>query len=145
MIDVSLGLAKESFFDKPRVLKRISRAERKVLSRFGAFVRQRAKTSMRRRKSISPPGSPPHAHTGLLRRFLFFSYDEKMQSVVIGPTRIRGGASIPRRLEEGGYTKRPMRRGIVKQLYYRPRPYMGPAFAEELPRVPQMWQDAIEG
>ena len=80
----TLSQFKGSFFDAAPVLRAMDRAERKVLSRFGAFVRQKARTSIRYapsvnvstgqiqrgrkkkdveyRDAVSKPGKPPFAH-----------------------------------------------------------------------------------
>src|SRR5690606_6172596 len=49
----------ELFFDRKAVTSRVDKATRKVLSRFGAFVRRTARSSIRKRKKTSQPGSPP--------------------------------------------------------------------------------------
>ena len=90
MFTMSLKSAKSGFFDRAAVVRAVDQATRRNLSRFGAYVRQRAKTSIRRPPKtatvrISRPGRPPYSHTGLLKRFIFFAYDADRQSVVIGP------------------------------------------------------------
>jgi hypothetical protein len=72
MIRMTFRAAKQGFFDRALVQQKVAKAERRVLSRFGAFVRTRAKTSIRKKKGTSPPGSPPHSHVGLLRKFILF-------------------------------------------------------------------------
>ncbi|MCZ2341691.1 MAG: hypothetical protein LC104_07830 [Bacteroidales bacterium] len=118
------------------------KATRKVLSKFGAYVRQRAKTSIRKRKGISPPGSPPYSHVGLLKKFLFFAYDAERQSVVIGPTRIREASEAPKLLEHGGDTTLETKRGR-QRIRYRPRPFMGPAFLAEQAKLPALWHNSV--
>ncbi len=44
MIGFTIDKAKASFFDRQVVLDAASKAERQALSKFGAFVRQRAST-----------------------------------------------------------------------------------------------------
>lgn len=134
--------AKKGFFDRADVQKRVDKATRKVLSRFGAYVRQRAKTSIRKRKGTSPPGSPPYSHVGLLKKFLFFAYDAQRQSVVIGPTLIREQSEGPKLLEHGGETVIATKKGR-KQARYRPRPFMGPAFLAEQAKLPALWQNSV--
>ena len=97
---------KQLFFDRQAVISRVDPATRKVLSKFGAFVRRTAKGSIRNRKAAAPPGSPPSSHTGLLKKFIFFGYDPQRESVVIGPTRLdrRGQGEAPSLLEHGGQT-----------------------------------------
>ena len=58
MFSLTLSDAKHAFFDRAGVLAATTATERAVLSRFGAFVRQRARTSIRSRKTTSRPGSP---------------------------------------------------------------------------------------
>ena len=142
------------FFDANPVIRAMDDATRRVLSRFGAYVRTRAKTSIRKSKKISAPGSPPKSHAGHLRRLIFFGYDFAKASVVIGPTPFRGPAIAPRLLEEGGTTvakrDRFWRAGVgrnAKGQFTRvaPRPYMGPAFHKEIPSLPALWRDSIRG
>jgi hypothetical protein len=42
--------AKQGFFDRAKVKNAVDAGTRRVLSRFGAFVRTRARTSIRKRK-----------------------------------------------------------------------------------------------
>ena len=136
---------KKLFFDRQAVTRRMEPAKRKVLSKFGAFVRRTAKGSIRRRKKPAPPESPPSSHTGLLKKFIFFGYDPGRGSVVIGPVRLdqRGRGEAPSLLEYGGATTL-MRRGKRRQTTYRARPYMGPAFEKEQPKLPAMWRDSVK-
>jgi hypothetical protein len=143
MIDLSFGMAKKSFFDRPAVLTALSRAERRVLSKFGAFVRTRAKTSIRRRRAASLPGQPPSSHLGLLRDFIFFVFDPSRRSVLVGPVRLNhasGGA--PEVLEYGGTAAITWGRN-PRVVRIAPRPYMQPALAAELPGLPKLWADSI--
>ena len=136
---------KHLFFDSPKVIRSVDKSTRRVLSRFGAFVRRTAKQSIRKRKKPSQPGSPPSSHTGLLKRFIFFGYDRQTDSVVIGPTRLtqnnRGEA--PSILEYGGRTTV---QGNKKKTRVRisARPFMGPAFEKEKPNLPSLWKNAIK-
>ena len=142
MIGLSFEAAKRGFFDRAAVQQKVDKTTRKVFSKFGAFVRQRAKTSIKKRKGTSPPGGPPHSHAGLLKKFLFFAFDANRQSVVIGPTLIREGSTAPKLLEHGGEGVKQTKDG-AKPARYRPRPFMGPAFAAEQPKLPGMWKDSI--
>ena len=135
---------KQMFFTSKAVLSATDRATRRVLSKFGAYVRRTAKSSIRKRKAISSPGSPPSSHTGLLKRFILFGYDPSKRSVVIGPLRLtRGGrGDAPRALEEGGTTQ-VVRRGRKKRVKIKARPFMGPAMEKEKPKLPQMWRNSV--
>ena len=142
MIDMTLKSAKEGFFDRAKVKRSADAATRRVLSRFGAFVRQRAKTSIRKRKGTSPPGSPPYSHVGLLRKFILFAYDARRKSVVIGPTLLREGSRAPELLEHGGEVVR-REKAKARRVRYEPRPFMGPAFEAEQPQLPAMWKNSV--
>ena len=143
MIGLTLSQVKAGFFDRQAVLRASTRAERQVLSRFGAFVRQRARTSIKARHAISRPDSPPSSHVGLLKQFILFAYDPTRRSVVIGPARLSTkDGDAPRLLEYGGSARR-LRHGHVVRCTYQPRPFMTPAFARELPGLPPLWRDAI--
>jgi hypothetical protein len=147
------------FFDRQAVMTAMSAADRRALSKAGAFIRQRARSSMRKRKRISQPGSPPSAHAGHLRKFLFFSYDPGTHSVVIGPakmsTKAEGVSSVPNLLEFGGtVTVRKTRtihsKGQVtvlkagQTLTYRARPYMGPALRAEKDQLSSAWGASVK-
>ena len=159
--------AKAGFFDRRAVMAATDNATRQVLSKFGAFVQRRAKSSIRapgadrdapkirnaqgrlvfRRLRASKPGDPPFSRTGLLKKFIFFSFDSDRRSVVIGPTLINKPTGAPETLEYGGTVDaprwwkqdgKPMRRVRIEK-----RPYMQPAFDKERKSMPQMWKDAI--
>ncbi len=143
MIGMRINQAKAGFFDRAAVMNSTTAAERKVLSRFGAFVRQRARSSMKRRKDPAPPGQPPSSHVGLLRQHLYFAWDAARRSVVIGPVVLnqkRGDA--PPLLEYGGPAVR-VRYGQQRRVMYAPRPYMRPAFAAEQASLPALWRNSI--
>jgi len=135
---------KRMFFDRQAVISKVDAATRRVLSRFGAFVRRSAKSSIRKRKKAAPPGQPPSSHTGLLKKFIFFGYDAARQSVVIGPTRLnqKGRGEAPPLLEYGGKTTL-KRGGKKRRVTYQARPYMGPAFEKEKPQLPAMWRGSV--
>lgn len=77
---------KESFFDRPKVIASLKKAKRKALSKAGAFVRRRARSSMRRRKGVSPEGSPPSAHSsGNSLKTILFAFQPQSESTIVGP------------------------------------------------------------
>ena len=139
---------KAIFFDRKAVRSAAGGATRRVLSRFGAFVRRAARSSIRKRKRTSAPGKPPSSHTGLLRRFIFFSYDRERRSVVIGPARLNQKVGdAPHALEYGGMStvvEGPRGRRLTRRVRIRARPYMGPAFERERPKLPAMWRDSVK-
>jgi hypothetical protein len=168
VIALKVDKVKGLYFDRPAVTNAVDKATRQVLSKFGAFVRRRARTSMRKKKGNSPPGSPPYVQTGLLKQFLFFAFDPDKKSVVIGPALLNGTKQkgTAERLEYGGtlagngrvaYITNQVGRdqagrftsgGVTRvelngTLTYRPRPFMRPALAAELPGLPAMWRDSV--
>ena len=108
------------FFDSRKLIDLVTKAKRKVMSGQGAFVRRKAKSSLKRGSKSwgverhSNPGQPPlvDSRRSDLRRLIFFVYDPIDEDVVIGPVGIstRGqrmttnefGKTTPQRLEEGG-------------------------------------------
>jgi hypothetical protein len=143
VIGLTLNQVRGLFFDRTAVMAATTAAERKVLSRFGAFVRQRARTSMKRRRDPAPPGEPPSAHTGLLRQHLYFAWDPSARSVVIGPVALnQKQRGVPPLLEYGGPAVR-VRWGRPRQVFYQPRPFMRPAFAAEQARLPTLWRGSV--
>lgn len=121
------------FFDEPAVIKATTKAERRVMSRIGAFIRTTARRSFgRKTKKPKPskPGDPPRSRTGFLKRGIFFAYDPRARAVEIGP--IRGG--------KPGEATTALEHGSAD---IEARPYMGPALVKELPKLPGMWRNAI--
>lgn len=136
---------KKTFFDRAVVINAMDRATRKALSRAGAFVRQRAKSSIRKRKAVSSPGSPPSSHTGLLRKWILFGAELQGRRVLIGPVALRN-SGIPNALEFGGTTvatryQRGRRERVTQAV--EARPFMGPALEAESPNIPKRFQGAV--
>lgn len=112
---VSVKAAKGGFFDRDKVMAAIDKATYSRLSKFGAWVRRTAQTSIRTRKKPSAPGKPPSNHTGLLKKWILFFYEPSRKSVVIGPAKLNArsalnlganGQPIPQTLEHGGSVNR---------------------------------------
>jgi hypothetical protein len=142
-VKFTIQAAKSGFFDRQAVIDAADAATRRVLSKFGAFVRRRAKSSIRRRKKTSEPGRPPSSHVGLLRNLIYFSFDREKSSVVIGPVLINSPTGAPETLEYGGEAEYPGPKGTTKRVAIEPRPFMGPAFDAEEPKLAAMWADSI--
>ena len=95
---------KEFFFDREKVAKALTKANKKALSKAGAFVRTAARGSLRRRKKPSSPGQTPSIHSKDKNRTLkkiLFGYDPATESVIVGPVGF-GKATAPHTLEKGG-------------------------------------------
>ncbi len=144
MIDMRI---KHMFFDRPRIVAALERTKRKALSRGGAFIRQAAKTSIRKRKGSAPPGKPPHSHEGSLRRLILFGYDQRTDSVVVGPVGFKK-STAPNVLEFGGttvITRRVKGRLVRQRVKIAARPYMSPALEKEKPKLPKAWANSVRG
>src|SRR5262245_37074274 len=143
MIGLTIEQAKEKFFDSQKIIDAERRATLRALSRFGAFVRQRAKSSIRPRRRASEPGEPPSSHVGRLRDNIFFVVEPDEQNVVIGPAKINKPAPlILQALEHGGETLimgRGRNKGRMVPAMIQPRPFMQPAFDEEYPKAAYLW------
>jgi hypothetical protein len=142
---------KSLFFDRPKVRKAVDHGKRRTLSRAGAFIRQRARTSIRKRRRSSRPGEPPSSHTGLLRRFILFGYDRQRDSVVVGPVGFRR-SQAPNDLEFGGRTivesgraRRSGRKRKKRTVRIAARPYMRPALEKERSNLPAVWRNSVKG
>ena len=132
---------KDVFFDRQAVISAVDAAKRKVLSKAGAFIRQAAKTSIRKRKGSSQPGQPPFSHEGSLRKFIYFGYDRASDSVVVGPVGFKN-STAPAVLEHGGATV-VVRRGKRAPVKIAARPYMWPALEKERPQLPLLWRNSV--
>jgi len=120
---------------------KVDNRTKKVLSKFGSFVRKTSRQSIRKRKGTSRPGNPPFSHVGTLKRHIYFCYDPNRRSVVIGPVIFPGksGKALPA-LEYGGRSDSSS--GEIVKI--KARPFMGPAFQANLPVVPSLWRDIIK-
>lgn len=138
-------------FDQKIVINAKDRATRRVLMKFGSFVRRTAKQSIRKGKAISVPGKPPKSHSGELKKLIFFSYEPRKQNVVIGPllfrsTKVKQSPLGLEALEYGGFITH-KRKGTLglrsKRFRFRARPFMAPAFEKEHPKLSGMWKNSI--
>jgi|SRR5581483_6214999 len=129
------------FFDREKVKRKVKDGTKSSLSKMGAFVRQRAKTSIRPRKKSSVPGQPPSSHAGQLRDRIFFGYDERSESVVIGPTLFKQESpTAPHLLEFSGTTTGP--HGEPRR--YRKFPFMEPALQKEQDKFPGLFEGSVK-
>ena len=142
-IGFRIDQAKGLFFDRQKVQSAVNRAERRVLSRFGSFVRQDSKQRIRRRKRSSSPGEAPTNRTGLLKRHIYFVFSPETRSVVIGPVLLNRSTGAPATLEHGGETVIETKRTQSIRVEIEARPFMGPAFQQELPKLPALWRDSV--
>jgi hypothetical protein len=132
------------FFDSPRVITVMDRAEKRALSKAGAFVRRRAQSSLRRRKKSSPPGKPPSRHAGTKQslKFILFLYEPHNHGVVVGPVKFTGGGDVPNLMEHGG-TAVIRTEARSKIARYARRPFMGPALTEVSTELPAIFSGEV--
>lgn len=145
MIGFNVKQFQGAFFTSSAVTKKVKPAARKILSKFGSYVRQTARQSIKNKKR-SVASQPPASRTGKLKRFIYFGYDEAKNSVIIGPAKLNNTVSDTAliSLEEGGATD--VFNPKTKQrsrVFVAARPFMKPAFGKEMPKVPGMWRDSI--
>jgi hypothetical protein len=133
------------FFDSEKVLKAIGRAKAKALSKVGAFVRRRARSSMRRTKKSADTGKAPAAHAGQIKELLYFAYDFESGSVVVGPEKFRQG-TVPKLLEKGGVGTRLGKGGKPITRTYKGNPFMAPALEAEVAAgtIPEQFRSSLE-
>lgn len=163
-MNIGVKQFKSSFFDAASILKKIDAAERRVLVRFGAFARRRIKSSLKYKKGVSAPGTPPHVHrstgytrqkknpkTGVvtkqasspLRELVYFAYDAARHSVVVGPAKFKDGTA-PAALEHGGSAVVFDRRtNGYRRVEIRKRPFVAPAAEAELPAFQESLRNMV--
>ena len=142
-------ISRGAFFDSAAVMRDVAPKRRKFLSRFGAFVRTRARSLLNKSggKSgkTSAPGQPPRKQVGTLRRNIFFAYERSTDNVVIGPVELQSSASggdAPEALEKGGILSFVDQSGKTRSAKVQSRPFMQPAFDEVKQQISSIWRDS---
>lgn len=151
------------FFDRDLVKKAVDAKARGALSKYGAFVRRNAKDLLKYRAQPSAAGSPPSVHRTMtrakkgkagaaggggaqrvspLREFVFFSFDARTKSVVIGPAKLNKPGDAPRALEYGG-TSSVRLDGRTVSIRVAPRPFMRPAAEKARRELPGILRDFV--
>jgi hypothetical protein len=113
---------KNFFFDRKHIQDVLGKDSAKALGKAGAHTQRRARSSLRRRKKTSAPGSPPSVHssdTVATLKNIWFALDRQSLSVVVGPLKLNAhhltrqgsgpsaqnilsSGSVPGVLEHGG-------------------------------------------
>ena len=129
-----------------RYLKGVNNRLPSTITKAAALVRKTAKWSIRTRKGISKPGGPPHSHTGLLKRNIFYEVDRARLTAFIGPVRLNAkGKDVPAALEYGGksqslgWAPRGKTRK-VRKFKVKARPFMGPALKKVQTKLVKYWR-----
>ena len=126
---------KKMFFDAKAVGNIITKNERRFLIRVGSWIRTVAKRSIRKptkKQPNSEPGEPPRSQTGYLKKNIFYGFDAKSRSVVIGGAKTKPkGAKLLQKLEFGS--------GKQKA-----RPFMQPALDKSQGKIREIWRDTYK-
>ncbi|MEM1213443.1 MAG: hypothetical protein AAGI68_14240 [Planctomycetota bacterium] len=140
----------KAFFDSRKLNRAFRRAKVSRLRKAGSYVWRTARSSIRRRKSSSKPGSAPSSQIGRLKRLIFFGIEDE-DSVVIGPRLYRRQSpTAPNLLEFGGTVRRrktDRRTGKTRTVRekYAARPFMRPALEAEAPNFPDLFAGSVTG
>jgi hypothetical protein len=142
---LKLGLreAKSSFFDRARIMNKMSVSDQWALSKCGAYVRSAARRSFRKppKKRKYNGGRAPYNITGKLRESIVFAYAATKKSVVIGPYLFPGVAQdvpAPQLLEFGGVVNTK-----THTFIYHAYPYMRPAFERSKDKLAQFYENSF--
>lgn len=143
-----------------KVYRAEKKATKQALRKAGAFVRQSARRNyLRRRKRVSKPGQGPSVHSKhpyATLRNIRFALDSKEREVIVGPLKFgrHSRRSLPVNntvagvLESGGpvvYTRKHRNgRTTKKVIRIAKRPFMKPAFRDELPKFAALWRGKIK-
>jgi|JI10StandDraft_1071094.scaffolds.fasta_scaffold68876_7 hypothetical protein len=104
------------FFDRANVQAMIGKRNAAAMSKAGAYIRTRAQTKvLKRKKSRSRPGQPPHVHSKDRvhnLKYIHFFFDKTKESMVVGPSKVpatnaysptlMAGYTVPQIMEHGG-------------------------------------------
>jgi hypothetical protein len=171
MLQVNLKIAKEFFFDRGAILTPAQKAEKKILSRIGAYTRTTAINliKMGGAKEKSQAGEPPISHTSIVnllppnkrkppkkgkiapsgyKTTIFFTWDQTSHAVVIGAVLLdrTDDVHVPELLEFGGDELIWMGYGqTLRQVvaHYEARPHMRPALRAAMAKLKQYMEGAI--
>jgi len=167
---LQFGARLKAKFETNKVVSRFVDDAKKAVIKQAAYIRRVAKSSIRPangKDDHSLPGKPPKSHTGLLRNFIYFDFDNMVSSVVIGPALLQSSSGrkaqldlargkfkypVPQMLEEGGPVRTLRRHANHANggWYYTSdqmaaRPYMAPAFERSKQELPRFWKQAQMG
>ncbi len=128
-----IGVNAKTKMETQKVLAKAKQGSFKSLSHAGAAIRLTARRSIRKRKTASPAGSPPHTRRGQLRRAIAYAVEKQQLRVVIGPEHEVVGESG--KAHEFG--------GRYRREQYEKRPFMGPALEKLQDRLPPLWAGSV--
>lgn len=150
------------FIDQDKIKRTFERSEERAFKSTGAYIRTIGANSIKVGKKPSAPGLPPKTRRKFLKKNIYFAYDRKTRSVVIGPVTY----PVINRLQEfggshafekwfnpaakavftlGGQPKRggPWKFGGRVNLTFPARPFMNPAFEKSIAKLPSFWKNTF--
>ena len=138
MIDIRIG---DIEFEDEKILEAFEKAKARGARKVGFQTRQTAMDSIVDGVQSSVPGTPPHNHTGVLKRFIRYDYDNSSSSVVVGPVLLsRRSKDAAAATEKGGQALDVK----GKTVRVAARPFMSPAFANVLSNsVPGVFENTF--
>jgi hypothetical protein len=104
--------AKDWFFDRAEVLRRVGEKRNKALLVAGAFIRRKARDLLRKGKKSAQAGKPPKIHSDQEPNLktILFALDPATDSMVVGPVKLNqvqqswidfGSRTVPQIMEFG--------------------------------------------
>ncbi len=126
------GIKVKANFKKQAVKNALRNSMVTTLPRAGAFVRQIARNSLKKR-GTSTPGKPPISNTGRFKRSILFEVSQQKDSVIIGPDS-KLFSNVGKAHEFGGR---------FRKERFKKRPTMGPALIKATPKLPKLWAKTV--
>ena len=119
-MNIGWDIKTDWFLDRQATRDLLDPVTFKAFKKVGQKVRAIAQASMRWAPGPAPVGQPPHAHSGMLRRFIYYAVEPATRSLVIGPALLglarnpKTGQtySVPEALEYGRF-------GVPEHSYMR--------------------------
>lgn len=109
--------AKKNFFDAKKIEQGFDRETKRATVKGLAFIRRRSRSKLRRRNRPARKGQPPSVHSTskiATLKAIFFAYDQRTKSGVVGPLKLNSRQSVitssqelPGLLEAGGTMRIP--------------------------------------
>lgn len=157
-------------FQRGFLKQQVGRMNNTAIGRASAYTMRVARKSIRRRKNRnrpSPVGTPPYSHVaGALPPFKRIGFVVRFGQGIIGMEGFGGkGPPVPGLQEHGGGAQRkvyrkvgrrtlkrnfsqPRQGGVITRkvntgVRYKPRPFMMPALAVTIPKLPQFWANSL--
>ena len=133
------------FFDVNSLTSRIERSWARAMKRAGRLIMFEAMDTMKHiKKGVSAPGAFPHRHskTKVSLRRIWYDYDPRTKTVVVGPAKFKND-DTSNLIEFGGTRVIKQRRGRVRKVRYRARPFMGPSLKKKRSDIAKEFRNTV--